>query len=260
MDLTILAGRNVRAGQVEPSEVLLNRTAVKQLGFERVEDVIGHEPHRNLRVVGVVEDFVFQSLHESVKPLVLSMSWLPHWFGLAVALESPDADRTAAAGMRRVAGVLEQFAPAPFFRITPYGERMRESYEAERRLERAVAWVSGAALLLVIAGLWSMSAFAASEREREYGIRKVLGARMSHVVALHLSEFLRVLPIALVLGTVPGYIAMERWLERFAWRSDALVGPLIGVGLVLALVTGAAALLSAIRLLSRRPVESLASD
>lgn len=137
---------------------------------------------------------------------------------------------------------------------------MDEMYVEETRLRRAMAWIARAALLLVVAGLWSISAFVASRRAREFGIRRVLGATDGHVFGLHLGQFVVLVVPAFALGAAAGFLLIGRWLDNFAFRSDAVVGPFAVALAILVAVTLFSVVASSIRFLRRRPIDALRTE
>lgn len=177
---------------------------------------------------------------------------------LAVGVSGESAAQDFGLG-QRLHRELTAFGPAAFFSIRTYDEVVRTAYDAEYRLRRAMRVTSRAALLLVLAGLWSVSRLAALQREREFGIRKVLGAQSRHVAALHVRDFVLLMPVAYVVGAGGGFWLVTRWLERFAYRSTELAQPLLDAFFVLGILTATAVLAASLGVLLRRPIESLGS-
>jgi putative ABC transport system permease protein len=130
-------------------------------------------------------------------------------------------------------------------------------YTAEQRAGRLFAAFTVLAILIACLGLFGLAAFTAQQRTREIGVRKVLGASVASVVALLSKDFLRLVGVAFVVAAPLAYVAMQRWLEDFAYRTtiDAAVFVLAGVlALVIAVLTVSGL---ALRASLANPVKSL---
>jgi len=119
-----------------------------------------------------------------------------------------------------LAGLWKQFAPEQPFRYTFFDEMLARQYDAERRLARLFGAFTTLALLIACLGLFGLAAFTAEQRTKEIGIRKVLGASVTHLVALLSKDFLKLIGIAFVVAAPVAYLVMAKWLETFAYRID----------------------------------------
>ncbi len=264
MEIPIVAGRNVRstAGGERRDvlrDVLLNEAAVEKLGFASPDDAVGWRPNDEFEVAGVVANFVHGSFHDAMEPMVLVTNPRDYWFGVAV-VPSNGLSATGVDFESRIREAMTDLVPSPLFSMQSYARAMNAMYSEETRLRRALTWIARAALLLVVAGLWSISALIASRREREFGIRRVLGASDHHVFGLHIGQFAVLVVPAFVLGATAGFLLIKRWLDNFAFRSEAVLLPLAAAAVGLLIVTFFAVVASSIRFLVRRPIDSLRID
>ena len=254
MRIGYAAGRplSTPSSQGAASEILLNETAVRDLGLA---SPIGHEFRLDgfeRRVVGVVKDFHFFSLHEPIPPMYLSADddVGPHLF-VRVA---PGHERGVAAllepAWRRVAG------EAPFS-AEYVDDYVRASYEGEARLSRVFNAFSVLAYLVAALGLLSLVTYSLQRRARELAIRKALGAPRRRLVGLLTSESAVLMAVALVLSVPLVYAATSAWLSSFVYRAPfslvSYVGP---IAALLALMLATVGLV-ALRAVRRSPAHAL---
>jgi len=129
--------------------------------------------------------------------------------------------------------------------------------DEERMLSRAVSFFTLLALLIAVMGLFGLSAFSVQRRTKEIGIRKVLGASVSAVVALLAKDFVRLVGIAFVLGVPVAYFALQRWLEGFAFHIELGASFFVLAGLLALTVALLTVIMQALRVALADPVQSL---
>ena len=229
-----------------PNEFVLNEAAVRSLGFEDsplgvelaltgVDEMRLYNKKEILgRVVGVVEDFAYQSAHHPVRPMLIHQTyWLS---GIHMRVRSSGLGETLA----HLEATTRKFRPELVFNYRFLDDQLERAYAAERRT--GVLAFTSAALAIFVAclGLLGLAAFAAERRTKEIGIRKVLGASVSSLIGLLTGEFLRLVVLANVVAWPLAYFITQRWLERFAYRVDVGVEAFAlsaAAGVILALVT-----------------------
>lgn len=258
LGLEIVAGRNFLREFVtdKTQAALLNETAVKMLGWTN-EEALGKEMRRTMfdttryHVVGVVRDFHFSSLKEAIDPLFISMRPFANVFALKV--EPANLPAAIAHAQKH----WETLSPAYPFEFTFLDETFFQLYQQEQRESRLFAIFAVIAIVIACLGIFALASYAAEERTKEIGIRKVLGASVSNVFNLLSKEFMRLVAIANVVAWPFAWLAMNNWLEDFAYRTTmdwqlfALAGGLV---LLIALLTVSAQTLKAAL---ANPVESL---
>ena len=203
--------------------VLLSASTVELLGLK--ENPVGQRlriAHR-LRnrpdiytVAGVVEDFHNASLHEPMRPVV----FMPFERGFVHRVLVRLNPGNLARGLREVNAVWRRFAPDEPLQYTFLDEEITRQYLAEQKLARLFGTFAALAMVLACLGLFGLAASTAEQRTKEIGIRKVLGASVPSITALLSKDFLKLVVIALGVAAPLAYVAMNRWLDTFAYRIE----------------------------------------
>lgn len=261
--MRLIAGRDFDAARGTDNEhaFILNESAVRELG-KTPEEVLGQaiswekwetDGRKEGEVVGVVADFNYESLHRSVSPLVLHMRG-ENFSYMTLRL----APGRVSEGIESIESLWERMVPDWPFDYTFVDEDLAQDYRAEARISVLTRIFTGLALLIACLGLLALASFTVECRTREIGIRKVLGASLVGVSMLVVREFLMLVAVAVVAGSVVAWFAAGRWLEGFAYRAE--LDPLVFAVVGLAAVLLAAATVSgqALRAARLDPVETLA--
>ena len=266
LGMTIRAGRNFSAAMATDSAgVLLNETAVRALGWGRfagagspVGRTISQNDNRGLkhtyRVLGVVEDFHFRSLHERIAPLVMVLANSP---GTLIVKTRP-ADRANL--LTTMQQRWQRLLPGTPFVYSFLDERYQQTYVAERRTGLILGLFAGLTIFVACLGLFGLATFTAQQRTKEIGVRKVLGASVGSIVALLSKDFLTLVLIAIVIASPIAWYAMHRWLQDFAYRVDIswwvfVLAGLLAVGIALLTVS-----FQSVKAALMNPVKSLRSE
>jgi putative ABC transport system permease protein len=217
MEVPLVAGRDLSEATASEDEVpvLINEAAARALGWE---NPVGMSfpccLDRTRRVVGVVEDFHYQTLRQRIQPLVISkLGYAPRY--VMARLQPGDVQGTLAA----IEALWDNISDAPL-EYTFLDQRFDQVYRAERRMASAFQVFAGLAVFIACLGLFGLAAYAAERRTKEIGIRKALGATAANIVTLLSKEFLLLVAVACAVGAPVAYLAMERWLQDFAYRID----------------------------------------
>jgi len=244
--LELLAGTDFDASHVpfgtegQSSPLLANETAVRALGFAEPEEALGHPLRfgtgeaREVHIVGVLRDFHWSSAHEARQNVL---------FGRA-SVGGHLSIRAAAADLPATVAAIERTYTALFagnvFRYGFADEAFARQYREDQRFATLFSVFAGLAILIACLGLFGLAAFTAQRRRKEVGVRKVLGASVPSLVALLSKDFLRLVALAVVVGSPVAYWLMGRWLEGFAYRVSLGPGLFLAVAavtLTIALVT-----------------------
>lgn len=234
MNITLLQGRNFskeyRSDYTEA--VIVNETFVKQLGltkpigmsipFRKTKDAgnrIDVVHMTNPKIVGVVKDFHFQSLHEPLQPLVLHYYPKKGW-DLFVRIRPENVTETLMF-MKKEWEAVTGGAP---FKYEFLDERINRQYQMEMRWGLIIRYASLFAVFVACLGVLGVTAQAVVRRTKEIGIRKVLGASIGQIVALLSKEFVYMVVIANVIALPLAYHIMDTWLQDFAYRIPLGVG------------------------------------
>jgi putative ABC transport system permease protein len=237
--------------------VVLNETAVRRMGME---DPIGKrfycplpfEPDHKGRIVGVVKDYHFRSLHEPISPLILVIA--PGWFtDLYIRLDGHDLSATMAA----IEKTIKTHAPDFPFDYRFLDEEIDGLYRSEAQFGKLVQAGTGLAILIACLGLFGLASFMAEQRTKEIGIRKVLGSSTAGILGLLSKDFLLWVGIANFFAWPAAWWAMKEWLHNFAYRTPLTVWPFILSGGAALLIAGVTVSWQSLRAATSNPVDSL---
>jgi putative ABC transport system permease protein len=228
LNIQLKDGRNfIRRAEYKP-EFILNETAVQALELKEPVGKMGSNFRgTNAEIVGVVKDFNFASLHNTIEPLVLEYN--PAWTGyLLVKFQGNNtADVLEFLEMKA-----KEIAPETLFMYTFVDEHLNRLYEGEDRVNDIFQAFSLLAIFISCLGLFGLSAYSAEIRTKEIGVRKVVGATVTNIVVLLTKEFTKWVLISAVIAWPLAYFAMNSWLQNFAYRIDIDVWAFILSGVV----------------------------
>ena len=261
LGMTMAAGRNFSSEfGTDSSAIILNETAAREMGWGK--DAIGHTVTRpnndgtkaTYRVIGVVKDFNFKSLHERITPLMMTLGHN----GGAILAKVKTRDLPAL-----ITSVEKQWKALVADEPLEYSfleENFNATYRAEQKTGQILGLFAGLTIFVACLGLFGLATFTAEQRTKEIGVRKVLGASVTSVVALLSKDFLKLVAISIVIASPMAWYAMQFWLQDFAYKIDiswwvfALAGLL---AVVIALLTVS---FQSVKAALMNPVESLRSE
>ncbi len=237
MGLELIEGRNISWDVVSDLGLsyIINEAAVPFLGLDPPVAQTVRANFGESRIVGVVKNFHFRSLHKSIEPMAIL--WFDGWADNAVIKISGGDVRGTIAHIRKT---WSEVCPDAPFSYTFLDETVGRLYAAESRLGRILEAFVVLAVLLSCLGLLGLSAYVAEQRTKEIGIRKVLGARESEIVVLLSRDFFKWALLANIFAWPAAFLATEKWLQGFAYRAAFHLGPFLlamASALVLALWT-----------------------
>jgi len=166
--------------------------------------------------VGIVKDFYSESLHNKIKPTVLQALSNPRYGAMLVRI-IPGTERAVLTGLNNL---YKQYYPGKPFEYNWVNELVDKQYNAEAKLQQLFTCFSLLIVFLACLGLFGLVSFTAEQRVKEIGIRKVLGANISDIVALISKDYLWLVIIAFVIATPIAWYAMDKWLQNYAYRTN----------------------------------------
>lgn len=194
---------------------IINESAARALGW-KPQDAIGKKmylgSHRPGEVKAVVRDFHFASMHSAIEPLVL----FPGGWGNQLIIKTSGQNLTSTISFLETK--MKALAPHRPFEYRFMDEEFNKLYQSELRMGKVFSIFSAIAILLACLGLFGMSAYAAQQRMKEIGVRKVLGASISSIIFLLSANFIRLICIAFLIGAPVTWLVMRKWLQDFAYR------------------------------------------
>ena len=216
LGIGMVAGRSFsRDFPSDTSSIILNETAIKVMGLE---DPVGERFGlwgNEYKIIGVVKDFHFESLHHEVKPFFFRIT--PREMDkVLVKLEEGQEEKT----IKRIAEFHKRFNPGYIFDYKFLDEDYQALYKAEQRVAILSKYFAGLAILISCLGLFGLASFTAERRLKEIGIRKVLGSSVAGIIFLLCNDFNRIVLIAIVLALPISYFGTRLWLDNFAYRIE----------------------------------------
>ena len=256
----MLAGRNFSKDfTTDTSSFIINEAAVKAMGLASNQDAIGKTfsyGGQGGKLIGVFQDFNFESLHQRVVPIVLLMSTTPNGYGRISVKVSGDMQPVLA----HIEATWKRFLPDTPFDYTFLDDRFADLYKSEQRQQSIFTLFSCIAIFIACLGLFGLSAFTITQRVKEIGIRKVLGASVGSIVSLISKEFLLLVIIASIIAFPIAWYAMSSWLQDFAYRVNIGWWVFIFSAIIALLIAFATISIQAVKAAIANPVKSLRTE
>ena len=261
LGMNIVTGRNFsKAFGSDSTAVILNETAAKNFGWQ--QNPLGHTITHiendgtkfTYRVVGVVQDFHFRSLHELITPLVMIMG--TDYGTMIVKVKTRDIGGLLTTMKKDWA---DYKAEAPFS-YSFLDDRFNATYRSEQNIGIILAIFAGLTILVACLGLFGLTTFMAEQRTKEIGIRKILGANVPGIVTLLSKDFLKLVFIAFLIASPFAWFVMNKWLQDFPYRITMGWWVFAAAALLALLIAVLTISFQAIRAALANPANSLRSE
>ncbi|WP_223818195.1 ABC transporter permease [Mucilaginibacter rubeus] len=256
-DMKIMAGHAFSKDQ--QNEYIINETLAKQIGYPNpVGKPINITSLPPGRIIGVVKDFNYSSLHKTIEPLIIgSMDYIPYWqTNLYVKVSGTNVSQT----LKDIQQAFNAISGDNTFEYQFIDDHFNEVYHSERQAGSMIAIIGGLAMLISCLGLLSLAAFVVLRRKKEIGIRKVLGASVANITTLLSKEFLILVFIAFVVASPIAYYFMNKWLQGFAYRINIQWWVIAGAGAAAIMIAFITVSFQSIKAALANPVKSLRSE
>ena len=254
-DLTLLAGRNLSASDTV-REFVVNEAMVRKLGIATPQDAIGKVINFwggiDIPIVGVVKDFNMNSLHEGMSPCLIT-SRINSYYEASFKI-SMNSSHGAIAQIEKA---WSHVYPEYVFEYHFIDETIHDFYKQEEKASNLFRIFSGIAIFIGSMGLFGLISFIATQRTKEIGVRKVLGAGVSDILMMFGKEFAQLVVIAFIFAAPFAYVTMNGWLEDFAYRITIGPGVFIGSITFTLLIATLTVGYRAIRAATANPVKAL---
>jgi len=262
LGIKIIKGRNFsKEMATDTAALVINEAAAKQLGFENPIDQFVYTPNdrmgktiKKYRIIGVAKNFNFTSLKDNITPLMFNMD--EDRGAMTVRVKSANIP----AIIQQIKNKYNSFSPTQAFAYSFMDEDFDAIYRAEQRIGTISVAFTSLAIVIACLGLFGLAAYAAEQRIKEIGIRKVLGASISTIVGMLSKDFIKLVLISIAVATPLAWWAMHGWLQGFAYRQNVQwwVLALAGSGaIIIAFVTIS---FQSIKAALTNPVKSLKSE
>ena len=221
LKVELVSGRNFSKDipTDEAEAFIVNESAVKHFNWGTPETALGKKLDWGLgkkgKVIGVVKDFNFTSLHESIQPLIIHIqrNWI-NFITLKIKVENiPETIEQ----LEKKWNSLNLDSPFDYSFLDADFEKL---YRAEQQTQSIVGFLASLAIFIACLGLFGLAAFMAEQRTKEIGVRKVLGADVLGIIALLSKDFLILVGIAILIAFPISWFASVKWLDSFAYRTD----------------------------------------
>jgi putative ABC transport system permease protein len=259
--IPFVAGRPFTEAEADASwnndqKIILNEKAARELGFSPVTSAVGQQVlwGKPYEVIGVVKDYHHLSKHKPIEPVIY----------LGSVSYSNFTVKTSTANLQSKLDKFQQMYKQ-IFTGNPWeyffaDEAYEQQYRAEQDLGKIFIAAALVAIFIACLGLFGLAAFAAQQRVKEIGVRKVLGASVTNITTMLSGDFVKLVLVAIVIATPLAWWGMHRWLQDFAYRTDVAWWIFVVAGLAAILIALSTVSLQAIRAARQNPVKALRSE
>jgi len=264
MGMKVAKGRNFSAQMTSDSTgMVINETAARMLGyyndplnktlfFPQTEN--GKTEVKEYHVLGVLKDFNFSSLRDNITPVVMMLVNDNN----AMSVRTNDKNMTSF--VTKVQNVWNKLSPNQQFEYSFVDQDFDAAYKSETRTGSLFLSFTVLAILIACLGLFSLAAYAAEQRTKEIGIRKVLGASVTTITAMLSKDFIKLVGISIIIATPLAWFAMHQWLQGFAYRQNIQWWVIASAGLGSLIIAFITISFQSIKAALANPVDSLRSE
>jgi putative ABC transport system permease protein len=262
-NLKLAAGRSFdrKYPSDETEAFIINESAMRLLGFNKPEEAVGQKlwledwGGKKGTIVGVLKDFHFIGVNAAIEPF--SMFLHPNatrFMSLKISSENIQEVLT------KVQDVFTANVPDRPFQYSFLDQEFDKQYKAEERFMTVFSIFAALAIIIACLGLYGLANFLTEQRTKEVGVRKVLGASVTSILALLTKDFLKLVGIAFVLSVPLSYLGMQRWLNAFPYREEISATLFVFTAVAVFLITISVISYQAIATANSNPVRSLRSE
>jgi ABC-type antimicrobial peptide transport system permease subunit len=257
LGLRVLKGRSFsKAFKDDNSKVILNESAVRKM---ELKDPIGKRIktyNGESEIVGVVNDFQYGSLHHIIEPLIFRFRDAANATNVLVKVKPGTEHNT----LKQIEALYKKFHPEYPFAFSFLDQDYKALYASEEKVGVLSRYFAGLAIIISCLGLFGLAAFTAQKRQKEIGIRKVVGATVRNIVLMLSKDFLKLVCLSILIAIPLAWWAMHIWLQNFAYRTNIGVIVFIIAGASILLITLIIVSFQAIKAAIANPVKSLRTE
>jgi putative ABC transport system permease protein len=261
MGMEMVKGRNFsRSFGSDSNAIVITETTARLMGYnDPIGKMIyapldGSNSLAPLQIIGVIKDFYFESLRQKLGPLCMRL-------GSSTGLVSFKINAASAKTLvSQIASKWKAMAPGMPFSYRFMSDSFDDMYRSEQRAGTLALVFAVLAIVIACLGLFGLATYMAEQRNKEIGIRKVLGASVTNVVTMLSKEFVLLVIIASILAFPLAWWAMNKWLEDFAYRINISIWAFVGAGVAALLIALLTVSFQAIKAAIANPVKSLRTE
>jgi len=239
------------------SKIIINETAANLM---HLKDPVGKNlvfSGKPAQIIGVVKDFHFESLHEPVKPSYMMLTGQNNaWLKIMARIKAGQEKET----LGRIEQLYKSYNPGFPFDFNFLDETYQKQYLTETRVSVLSRYFAALAILISCLGLFGLATFTAQRRQKEIGIRKVVGASVKDITAILSKDFLKLVLLAILIAFPLSWWAMNEWLQSFAYRINIGVDVFLVAGISVIVITVFTVGFQAIKAAMANPVKSLRTE
>jgi putative ABC transport system permease protein len=239
----------------DTSKIVFNEAAIQAMGLKDPIGKVIQLHQKPMQIIGVTENFHFQSLHETVHPAFFRITPRAPWYIMA-KIESGKENQAIPALKK----FYEDFNPGFEFDYKFLDEEYQSLYASEQRVASLSQYFAAFAVMISCLGLFGLAAFSAERRLKEIGIRKVLGSSVGEIVILLSTDFTNLVITAIFIGIPISYLIAINWLENYAYSIDLKWWYFAGAAAVALVISWLTVATQAIKAAKANPVQSLKND
>lgn len=251
--IQIKEGRNFSATNAM-QEIVFNESAIKAMGLK---DPIGKKVKfwdQERTIVGVARDFNFESLYSSVKPCFFQV--YPVMPNILVRMQAGTEEQT----IERVKQVYAEFSKNLPFEYRFMDDDYQALYASEMKIGLLSRYFALMAIIVSCLGLFGLAAFTAQKRQKEIGIRKVVGATVRNVVIMLSADFIKLIALSILIALPLAWFFTNNWLNGFAYRTDISLWLFVAIAVLVLIMAFGTISFQAIKAAVMNPVKSLRSE
>jgi putative ABC transport system permease protein len=264
LDNKIVQGRSFSKAMSEDenSTFIINETAMKEFGWKNavgktfetytIDPEAGNWKVRKGRIVGVAEDFHFESVHNEIAPVVyfIDHNWR-YW--MILKINAYNTKQT----LKYIENTWDKMNTERYYNPSFYEEDIEALYRSEKKFFVLFIIFSILAIFIACLGIFGLASFTAQQKTKEIGIRKVMGASVASIVQLVNKEFLKLVLISNIIAWPIAWYFMKNWLNNFIYRIDLTVWPFLLSGIVAIIIALISVSYQALRASNTNPVNAL---
>lgn len=259
LGMRLTSGRNFNdVTGVESDKAIINKEAAKVLGI--ADDPLGKQfqmddnnGKKTLTVIGVIDDFNFESLHKKIEPLVMVNQ---PYGGLILKVNSDNIAKT----LSDVSALWQKFDDSGSFDYVFLDESFEQNYQKEQKMGTVLLVFALLTIFVACLGLFGLVTYTAEQRFKEIGVRKVLGSSVTQIVAMLTKDFLKLILISFVIALPLGYYLMHQWLQDFAYRIEISVWLVLAAAIITLFIAFATISFKSIKAAMQNPIKSLRTE
>ncbi len=246
-------------GSQNPSDIIVNETAVRSLGFESPDEALGHplnmgSTDTRVHIIGVMEDFNWTSAHSEQDNII---------FGRTIAGGSVSikiSTNNISGTIADIRSIYTEMFPGNVFQYSFIDETFGEQYKDDQKFATLFSVFAALAIAIACLGLFGLASFTSQQRQKEIGVRKVLGASVFGIVNLLSKDFLKLVLAGFIIAVPVTWYIMNQWLADFAYRIEIGPGIFALAGAIALLIALATVSWQSVKAALMNPVNSFRSE